>query len=144
MRLLIGEDFSPWTEKACWALDHHGVAYAFHQYQPLLEEPWLRWKTRNFTGRASVPALVDGREIVRESLQIARYAERAAGAAALFPHGRDTEIERWNDTSDAALRAARALFFTRLLRDDVAQLDNLPPFIARVGPRRSSRRNTPT
>ena len=25
MRSLIGEDFSPWTEKALWALEWHGV-----------------------------------------------------------------------------------------------------------------------
>ncbi|MDO9021111.1 MAG: hypothetical protein Q8S73_15675 [Deltaproteobacteria bacterium] len=55
MRLLIGEDFSPWTEKACWALAHHGVVCTSRQFQPLLDEPWLRLKTRNYAGKATGP-----------------------------------------------------------------------------------------
>jgi glutathione S-transferase len=129
MRRLIGEDFSPWTEKACWALDHHGLRYSFRQYQPLIEEPWLRVKTKNFTKKATVPALLDGDEILLDSFSIARHAERIGGGAPLFPKGREAEIEAWNERSEAALRAGRALFFVRLSRDSAAQLDNLPPFV---------------
>lgn len=129
MRLLIGEDFSPWTEKACWALDHHGVSYAFRQFQPLLDEPWLRFKTRNYAKKATVPALVEGGEVFGDSFTIARYAERASGGAPLWPEGRGAEIETWNDTSERALAAGRALFFERLSGDPAAQLDQVPTFV---------------
>lgn len=127
--LLIGEDFSPWTEKARWALAHHGLDHDFHQYQPLIEEPWLRFKTRNVARKATVPVLIDGSAIVPESLSIARYADRLGRGATLFPAGDDSAIETWNETSDRALRAGRALFFARLLNDHAAQIDNLPPFV---------------
>jgi glutathione S-transferase len=127
---VIGEDFSPWTEKALWALDHHRVRYAFKQYQPLIEEPWLRIKTRNLTGRATVPVLIAGGEILSDSLAIARWAE-GRGGSPLFVAGHEREIEAWNERSDRALRAGRALFFERLSRDPEAQSDNLPPFVPR-------------
>lgn len=129
MRQLIGEDFSPWTEKARWALDHHGIAHSFIQYQPLIDEPWLRIKSRNLTSKASVPVLLADGEIIRESFPIARWAELEGSATTLFPKEREEDIAEWNDRSDRALRAARALFFTRLVDDPEAQLDNLPPFI---------------
>jgi glutathione S-transferase len=135
MRQLIGEDFSPWTEKARWALDHHGIEHSFTQYQPLISEPWLRIKSRNLTGKASVPVLLADGEIIRESFPIARWADREGAATSLFPKEREGDVAEWNDRSDRALRAARALFFTRLLHDPEAQLDNLPPFIpARLRP----------
>jgi glutathione S-transferase len=129
MRRLIGEDFSPWTEKARWALDHHAVEHSFTQYQPLLFEPWLRWKSRNLTGKPSVPVLLAEGEVITDSFAIARFAERVGDGASLFPAGCEAEIEAWNARSDRALRAARALFFTRLVEDPEAQSDNLPPFV---------------
>jgi glutathione S-transferase len=129
MRQLIGEDFSPWTEKARWALDHHGIEHSFTQYQPLISEPWLRIKSRNLTGKASVPVLLADGEIIRESFPIARWADREGSATSLLPKERERDVAEWNDRSDRALRAARALFFTRLVDDPEAQLDNLPPFI---------------
>lgn len=129
MRQLIGEDFSPWTEKARWALEHHDIEHSFTQYHPLIDEPWLRIKSRNLTGKASVPVFLADGEIVRESFPIARWADREGAATSLFPREREDEVADWNDRSDRALRAARALFFTRLVDDPEAQLDNLPPFI---------------
>jgi glutathione S-transferase len=129
MRLLIGEDFSPWTEKARWALDHHGLEYDFHQYQPLIEEPWLRIKTGNLRDKATVPALLDGPEIARDSLAVAHYADRHRHSRPLFPSGHAAAIESWNERSERALRAGRALFFERLLQDRAAQLDNAPAFV---------------
>jgi glutathione S-transferase len=129
MRLLIGEDFSPWTEKACWALDHHGIGYTFRQFLPLVGEPWLRVKIRKFSKRVTVPALVEGREVFDDSYAIARRAEGLGGGPALWPAGRAAEVEAWNDASERALRAGRALFFGRLLGDDAALLDQVPPLV---------------
>lgn len=132
MRLLVGEDFSPWTEKACWALDHHGVRYTFEQYPPLLGEPWLRLRSRTLRGRVTVPMLLEGRTVLRDSYAIARHAEALGGGAPLWPAGREAEVEAWNARSERALRAGRALFFARLLRDPAAQLEQVPPFVPRA------------
>jgi glutathione S-transferase len=129
MRLLIGEDFSPWTEKARWALDWRGVPHAFAQFQPLIDEPWLRLKTGNFSRKATVPVLVEGSEVLGDSFAIARHAERVGVGPSLWPPGREAEIDAWNDTSERALRAGRALFFGRFVDDPDAQLDQVPPFV---------------
>jgi glutathione S-transferase len=128
-RQFIGEDFSPWTEKARWALDHHGIRYLFKPYQPLIDEPWLRLKTRNLTRKATVPVLASKRELLTDSFDIARWAEQHGDGSPLFPTGLENEIAKWNECSDRALRAGRALFFARLARDPAAQSDNLPPIV---------------
>lgn len=126
---LIGEDFSPWTEKARWALDHHGVDYSFKQYQPLLEEAWLRIKTRNWTGKATVPVLIAGSERLTDSFAISRWAEDCGGGPPLIAQGAQAQVAMWNARSERALRAGRALFLARLNDDPAAQLDNVPPSI---------------
>jgi glutathione S-transferase len=129
MRLLIGEDFSPWTEKALWALQWHGVEHEFVQFQPLVDEPWLRLKTGNFSEKATVPVLIDGGDVLGDSFAIATWAERVGSGPALWPAGREAEVEAWNATSEEALRAGRALFFARLLEDSDAQLDQVPAIV---------------
>lgn len=128
-RRLIGESFSPWTEKARWALDHHRIGYAFREYQPLVEEPWLRLATRNFTRRAAtVPVLLDGREVFADSYSIALHADRRGEKERLFLDSARSRIDAWNETSEALLRAGRALFLSRLPTHREALLDYVPPF----------------
>jgi glutathione S-transferase len=126
---LVGEDFSPWTEKARWALDHHGHRYHFRQYQPLVDEPWLRLKTANLTRKATVPVLFASGQVFDDSFAIARWAEQHGRGTPLFPADPHDTIARWNARSERALRAGRALFFTRLSHDRDAQLDHLPAAI---------------
>ena len=42
MPTLVGLAYSPWTQKARWALTHHGVPHDFESYVPTLGEPKLR------------------------------------------------------------------------------------------------------
>ena len=51
-RTLYGLSLSPWTERARWALDHHGVAYDYHEHVPMLGEVLLRMKARTRRARA--------------------------------------------------------------------------------------------
>ena len=46
MRTLYGLTQSAWTEKARWALEHHGIAYRYHEHVPVLGEVLLRLKAR--------------------------------------------------------------------------------------------------
>jgi glutathione S-transferase len=77
MRTLYGLSQSPWTEKARWALDHHSVAYRYHEHVPVLGELLLRAKARSRPRgtKASVPLLTDGDAVLCSSLAIARHAE---------------------------------------------------------------------
>ena len=43
---LYGVGYSPWTERARWALDHHRIAYRYREHLPMLGEPMLRRRAR--------------------------------------------------------------------------------------------------
>jgi len=109
LRELTAIAFSPWSEKARWALDHHRVAYRERPYLPVFGELALRFRMRRPTGRITVPVLRDGRLWLTDSYDIARHAESIGRGAPLFPRDRLGEIALWNRRSEAALAAGRAI-----------------------------------
>lgn len=132
--LLIGEGFSPWTEKARWALDHHGLAYAYDEYTPLLGEPWLRIRARRPGGPVSVPWLVasDGLTL-GDSLAIAREADRRSpGSPPLFPPDRASELLAWNELAERIKRAGRARILGQTEGDRAVAMESLPAFLPNV------------
>lgn len=145
---LVGEAFSPWTQKARWALEYCGVAFVYREYVPTLSEPWLRWRMRQWSGKVSVPVLLAGSEVVRGSWDIARFAARRAGDGRL---GDFDAMAPWNTLSEAALAEARTRVVLRTLSDpealDEASAAVLPRmlcrplrFIARDAARRLDRK----
>src|SRR5881394_1648957 len=118
MRTLISLSYSPWSEKARWALDHRGVEYRTEEYTPMLGEPALRVRTRKLRGTISVPVLLGEGKAIFDSLAIARRADELGGGAVLFPEGRGAEIDDWNAKSEAAMSAGRALLLKVLARDE--------------------------
>jgi len=133
MRELIGLAYSPWTEKARWALQHHRIPYRYTEHLMMFGMPSLRWKMRRPFGDVTVPALIDrsdGRTVrLGDSWDIARHADAVGGGSLLFPKDRLAEIEKLNALSERALSAARALIVDRTRRDPATQLEVLPPFI---------------
>jgi glutathione S-transferase len=124
---------SPWSEKARWALDHHEVDYVETVYTPMFGSPRLRWRLRRLRGRITVPILFDASGNVHlESLDIARYAERVGHGAPLFRRGDEEAVAHWNERSDEAMQAARALITSRLAEDRAARQEAM----AGVMPRR--------
>lgn len=101
--------FSPWSEKARWALDHHRCDYRELAYEPILGEYVLRWQMRRPFGRLTVPVLRDGDRWLTDSFDIARHAESIGRGTPLFPKDRLAEIADWNRRSEAALAAGRAI-----------------------------------
>jgi len=134
MRTLYGLSQSPWTEKARWALDHHSVAYRYHEHVPVLGEVLLRAKARSRPKgtKASVPLLADGNAAFCSSLEIARHAESIGRGEPLFPKDRDDEIVRWADLSDRVIGAGRARVLAGLRVNREAQREALPSFIPGV------------
>jgi glutathione S-transferase len=134
MTELLGLPFSPWTEKARFALDARRVPYRFRHYQPLLGEPMLRVKLRRPLGRVSVPVLTcdDGR-VVADSADIARWADGQGEAPRLFPPEHEAAIARFIALSERALAAGRALSLRRMLTDDEALDEMVPRPLRRLG-----------
>jgi glutathione S-transferase len=126
MNELLAIPFSPWSEKARWALDTRGVAYVERRYQPMLGEPELRLKLRRLVGRVSVPVLLTDHAAISDSREIARYAEEVGSGPSLFPDGRETEIAHYDALSQRALEASRGLALTRMANDEEALREQVP------------------
>lgn len=133
MRELIGLNYSPWTEKARWALQHHRLPYDYTEHLMIFGMPALRWKMRKAFGDLTVPALVDrtnGKTVrLCDSWNIARHAESIGQGSPLIPPDKLAEIERLNDLSERALCAGRAWIIDRTRQDPSTQLELLPPFV---------------
>jgi glutathione S-transferase len=131
---LVGLPYSPWTEKARWALDRRGVPYTFQYYQPLLGEPGLRIKLRRLRGRVSVPVLVPATgAAIDDSTRIARWANTQGQGDDLFPAAHAQEVDRWADLSERALAAGRALSLRRMVMDEEALGEMVPPVLRKFG-----------
>lgn len=139
MRTLYGIVQSPWTEKARWCLDHHGLDYRYHEHVPLLGELLLRRKAHPKPGeKASVPLLVDGEEVLPDSLAIARHADAVGKGEPLFPRGEEAEATWWAEVSDRIIHVGRAHVFASLRTNRDAQRESIPAFLP--GPLRSALR----
>lgn len=126
-RTLYGLSQSPWTERARWALDHHGVAYEYHEHVPMLGEVLLRAKAR--TMKASVPLFADGDDVVMGSFAITKHAERIGRGPSLFPSEKDDDIARWVDAAERMMNVGRAWFMKRALASKAVQAESLPAFV---------------
>jgi glutathione S-transferase len=134
MTELLALPFSPWSEKARWALDVRHVPYAYRVYQPLLGEPALRMKVGRLRGRVTVPVLTtDDGEVLTDSADIARWADQRGDGPSLFPREHLEAIARFVDLSERALDAARALTLSRMLGDDLALAEMVPAGLRRLG-----------
>ena len=122
-RQLFHIRYSPWSQRARWALDHHRVAYESTLYTPTIDEPRMRIRLRRPFGRVSVPILFADGEVIDDSWDIARHAEAVGGGEPLFF---DLEAARyWNGMADKALSAGRQRAIATTLRDPEAQRDAL-------------------
>jgi glutathione S-transferase len=131
---LIGIAYSPWTEKARWALDHHRHSYLYREHLILFGMPELRIRTGKWRGPLTVPTLIEereggGKEVLGDSWDIARHADRGGGGAQLFPEAELARIEHYNRLSERALDAIRIVFSARLLEDPEAKAEALPTFV---------------
>lgn len=132
-RTLYGLSQSPWTHRARWALDHHGVTYRYHEHLPMMGELLLRRaaKLKDKSKKASVPLLVDGDSSVMGSFEIARHAESIGRGAPLFPRDPavDKQISHWNDVAERITNVGRIQVFKNLRTNKQAQKEALPSFV---------------
>jgi glutathione S-transferase len=123
---------SPWSERAKWALDHHGLAYETTDHTPFLGELRLR-RIAGGGGkkRVTTPVLVDDGQVITESWDIAAHADRVGKGSTLIPADQETEIRRWNGVAEEAMRAGRALLIPRIRASGGALDSTLPPLFPR-------------
>ena len=122
---LYAASYSPWSEKARWALDHAGVAFSEVAYTPLLSEASFRFKRGSLKGAVSIPTLLGADGPISDSLLIARWAD-GQGDGSLFPEAHLEKIEEWNYRSEAALSAGRILATRRVAGSEPARREALP------------------
>jgi glutathione S-transferase len=122
--------FSPWSERARFALDHHRIDYREESYVPILGEPLLRLRTRVFRGPISVPVLFHDGRVIRDSVEIARHADRMGGQGTpLFPAGAEAELSRYVELATRIMEAGRVMSFHRAASNPAIRDEGLPPFI---------------
>lgn len=127
MNELLALPYSPWSEKAKWALDARRVPYRYRHYQPLIGEPALRLKTRRWRGNVTVPVLVDDAgHVYDDSAAIARFADSVGEGPLLFPREHEAAIAHWIAVSERALEAGRVLSLHRTLDDPEALRELVP------------------
>lgn len=124
---LYAISYSPWSARARWALDYYRVPYEVREYIPMLGEPLLRVRLREFSGKVSVPALVDGDVRLTDSRRIAEYAASVGDAPSdLFPAQDGMAIDRWHNLSERMLEAGRALVAWRTSQSGESMLASVP------------------
>jgi glutathione S-transferase len=132
--ILVHLSYSPWSEKARWALDHHHVQHRRVEHLPLVLEPLLRVASRDLREKQTVPRLFVGRDVLRDSLEIARFADRVGRGDALLPSDLEQEILAWVDRSEALLASGRARLMDRMLASQEALREALPRPFRAIGP----------
>jgi glutathione S-transferase len=124
---LIVLHVSPWSERARWALDHHGIAYRALQHAPFMGELRLRRIVGRRAGPATVPVLIDGDRVIAQSWDIALWADRQGDGALLIPAEHEPAVREWARVVDEASSHARALVVRDLLESPAALDESLPP-----------------
>ena len=126
---LVSLHVSPWSERARWALDHHGLAYKLVHHLPVLGEGRLRRLVGPDKPRATVPVLVAGDTVVSESWDIAAYADRVGSRSKLIPPEHEAAIRRWTALADETMQAGRQLVLGALLRSPAGLDEASPSFV---------------
>jgi glutathione S-transferase len=118
--------YSPWSERAKWALDFRRVEYQKRMYQPLIGEPELRWRVKKLFGAVSVPVLILEDRALGDSLEIAKWSDTQGLGPKLFPVGAEAKITHWNNVAQHAMASGRLLSLARVLQSEGALLELLP------------------
>ncbi|WP_394833811.1 glutathione S-transferase N-terminal domain-containing protein [Pendulispora rubella] len=129
MRRLFVIHESPWSERARWALDHHGLRYSTVGHLPLLGE----WQLRRLLGakkeRITVPVLAADGSAYGDSWEIALYADRTGAGEKLVPSSLEGDVRHWNQVADGGMGGVRARVLARMLENPKSLDAQAPPFV---------------
>ncbi len=126
MPILHSISYSAWSERARWALDYYEVPYTKREFIPMISNLPVRISAGKWSGRISVPILIDGKQRFFDSYDIALYADRIGGAQTLFPTDAVEEIRDFNELSDRMLASGRALTTEASAQDSEVLVESVP------------------
>ena len=129
MATLYQLSYSPWSEKARWALDSAQLGYQPVEYNPFYSWLTLRIRTANLKSPLTVPVLIDGGTQLTDSFDIALWAQAKNPQVTLIPDDQLECIAQWNALSEEALCAARALCVSKIAQNNAAKIESLPELI---------------
>jgi glutathione S-transferase len=118
--------YSAWSERARFALLHHGYAFEEREHIPVLGELALRVRARKFSGPATVPLLIEDGLAIMDSLAIAEHVDRKGSGSSLFPDAQREAIEAFNARLEPMFRVARARALQVSMSDGEAARDLVP------------------
>ena len=99
--------YSPWSQRALWALEHHNIDFQYREHTPFLGEFALRRRGRaaGIQGRVTVPMLVLPEKVISDSWDIMCFADRVGTGVSLQTHR--GEVADWIRLLEPAYDAAR-------------------------------------
>ena len=123
---LHGVGYSPWTERARWALDHHRIPYRYREHIPMVGEPLLRLRAHGtLRVKATAPLLVHAGGAIDDSLAIMRYADACGRGPSLRS---DSDGARaWAERIEQGLAAGRARLTAAILADPEGLRESMLP-----------------
>lgn len=149
--ILWSLSYSPWSERARWALERCGVAHRRRAYRPLIDEPALRRTLGRWRGVVTVPILETAEGVLDDSFAIAAYAAGRAPGEGLMPERDRSKISAYDALANRGLAAGRVASLGRVLEDRASLRDLVPggmrrllgpvgPIVAGAGVRRTLRK----
>lgn len=131
--VLYGLNYSPWSRKARWALEAHGIEFDYREHTILLGEPALRFRSGRFFRKVSVPLLLKSDGNLFDSFEIATWSSGDTETA-LFPAGHEDSIASWNQCAERISGIGRARTVAQIARDPRAMRDAIPGVLEGLGP----------
>jgi glutathione S-transferase len=125
--VLYAMPYSPWSERARFALLHHRLPFEEREHTPVLGELGLRLRARKLSGRVTVPLFVHDGQTIMDSIAIAEHADRIGSGRRLIPEPLRKLIHALNARIEPMFEAARARAIETTLSDDEAARDLAPP-----------------
>ena len=105
--VLYALHYSPWSQRALWALEHHHIDFQYREHTPFLGELALRRRGRSagIQGRVTVPMLVLPEKVLSDSWDIICYADQVGTGSSLRTE--ISEVANWISCLEPAYDAAR-------------------------------------
>ena len=112
--------YSPWSQRALWALEHHQIDFQYRKHTPFLGEYALRRRGRSagINGRVTVPMLVLPEKVLSDSWDIMCYADQVGTGASLQTE--ESDVAHWVRRLEPAYDAARRRVTRRTLESKAA------------------------
>ncbi|HKU44917.1 MAG TPA: glutathione S-transferase family protein [Polyangiales bacterium] len=126
-RILYAMPYSPWSERARFALLHHACEFEEREHLPVIGELALRMRARRYFGRVSVPLLIEDNLVVMDSMAIAEHVDGIGSGSRLFPAEHRAAIHALNDQIEPMFQATRARVVQTSQVDTEAAIDLVPP-----------------